>query len=1354
MRKIFTAVLLLCFFTKSDIAQSPDFSIFNTANTSVFTGNNFKCIAIGKDGEIWAGTQYQGLYKYNHLIYAWEKSPDLTNVFINDIKADKNGGIWVAQSGISGQSGGASNIAGGISYYQDAFFSPNNFYTFGSGGGLTSRNVRSLWIDTNRVNVVATLPRVWAAQATFLTSSNTNAGGISGGLNGTSDYFTKVTNGLQVVPYVNQFNAGTPSCDAIGGNRDEVWVATRQNFNASQILRFHPLNIKGTLLGRYDYTTVPVLSSTFRANAIYFDNEGRRWIGLNFGGLVVNTGTVWKAVNMADLLPAGIVINNNAITGDDEGNIYIGTSNGLLVYEGGPVDVSSSYTQYTTADGLSSNNVTGIAADNANGRILLATDNGIAFWQKNRRISAKLVWDNSFPAVSQKPKGVVADGVSRLYIKVKRGSDTVPVFKKVEVIMNGYTDNAATLRGRVKKADTLKLATYSNEANSGTLIETNRTDSTAKGEYWFWYVSPEDFCLNELSSDAYSPERKDTIKVRVTFNNDTKDSINLFVRIVRPPLVLVHGLASSPAAWDSLKYNASTSFLQSDLFKHKYAIQLDGRGSFIQNVIQLMGGDMALGENENRLNTLQGNIDEIRKMGFAANQVDFVCHSMGGSVGRSVLRWRNDKYKADGGYKYNNYGKGFMHKMILANSPSHGSPIPDATHEFLPQAPAPVNAILEQWFNFRHSDQMPWDFLAPDYTGGNVTFDVSPAVNNLQVSPSKGGVRQVATDVKYHMIVGDVDWISSSTASVIASADQYIELFNNVLTIARDIVPPPAKNTLTGFLALGKTARALSFLEWYSANKGFPNFLGDGDLIVPLGSQTARQSVNELHITKFNNSPGSIMDAWHSAVLGRVDVGKRILDLINTKRSSNFFADQIPPNLDPDPTPRPAGNTSILATTVNYDTTKVALWWPSRNSSSFTDSNLTIRFRLKDTAGLTYIRINFQGTDTFNFGRNAIQQFTIKPTAYFTGRQKLWLMAIYDKTDGTKYYIDTLGINISNLATLQGFRAVNKHGLVVAGTPYKPEYEVKYNNYWLPLASNDPGISAAFDTVGIINYDVPTASFNAVKEGFVQAYVSYKGFTDSINLTAELPLNSNCINRTVAGGSFKNPAIWSKGTVPDICDSIIIQQGHAVTADTSVTAASLRINSGGTLTISNALVKLQLGEKDQATNMIDNYGTLSVSNGLLTVNGHLKLNTGSTFNMTGGSIILNGNTGDVYTSLANGNAIFEAATGMAAFHFSNGSLQITDPPLGALSQSVNCPYDFGNASTLILGNGVSVNSSNNSDGFGGAAFPGKIGKLVVNAVTRNGNRQFVSKKALTVKGSADVRAGSGILLKAPMTVNQ
>src|SRR5207253_1117555 len=110
--------------------------------------------------------------------------------------------------------------------------------------------------------------------------------------------------------------------------------------------------------------------------------------------------------------------------------------------------------------------------------------------------------------------------------------------------------------------------------------------------------------------------------------------------------------------------------------------------------------------------------------------------------------------------------------------------------------------------------------------------------------------------------------------------------------------------------------------------------------------------------------------------------------------------------------------------------------------------------------------------------------------------------------------------------------------------------------------------------------------------------------------------------------------------------------------------------------------------------------------------------------------------------------------GMTSFSFSGGTLQINNPPYGALSQAINCPYNFGSNSMLILGVNTSSAASNNTDGFGGLLFPNTIGRLIINGGTRNGNRQFVNKKALTVKGNAEVRTGSGMVLQAPITVTQ
>jgi hypothetical protein len=138
--------------------------------------------------------------------------------------------------------------------------------------------------------------------------------------------------------------------------------------------------------------------------------------------------------------------------------------------------------------------------------------------------------------------------------------------------------------------------------------------------------------------------------------------------------------------------------------------------------------------------------------------------------------------------------------------------------------------------------------------------------------------------------------------------------------------------------------------------------------------------------------------------------------------------------------------------------------------------------------------------------------------------------------------------------------------------------------------------------------------------------------------------------------------------------------------------------------------------------------------------------------MSGGKIKIDGNTGTIDVSIIDGTSLFEAAASMALFNFTGGTLQLVDPPLGAASQTINCPYDFGPNSTLILGDGTSTTASKNTDGFGGNLFPNKIGKLIIDAAIKTGNRQFINKKALNVKGNMEVRTGSGVILQAPISV--
>ena len=416
MRKIFYILHFIgVILTTKAIAQiAPVFTNYSQGNpnASAFTTNNFKCIGVGDDNIIWAGTQYGGLYLYDTRYDLWTKSALLTNVFINDIKADPDSGIWIAQSGQQ-SAGGNSNIAGGVNYFPVASDNANSMRFYSVAGtttsaDLASRNAKGLYIDQSFGEVNNKLPRPWVVQGTYITSFNTKRGGVNVGLNPNPLYFTNLPQGFS-----GSSNA-TPICESIGGNSQEVWVGTRQNGSGSKIMRYMP---SGIFIDSINFRNLPALPNGFSAQAIFFDKSGNRWIGLKDGGMVVKTSAGWVKMNSASLFPPGTAVNFNAITEDEFGNVYIGTSNGLLEYLstdynfGSSPDYLPSYNRYTDVDGLPSNNITGLAYDRVNERLLITSSGGVTFMKvtepyiKGRvvDVTCNIDGENPYSGLQKKP---------------------------------------------------------------------------------------------------------------------------------------------------------------------------------------------------------------------------------------------------------------------------------------------------------------------------------------------------------------------------------------------------------------------------------------------------------------------------------------------------------------------------------------------------------------------------------------------------------------------------------------------------------------------------------------------------------------------------------------------------------------------------------------------------------------------------------------------------------------------------------------------------------------------------------------------------------------------------------------
>ncbi|MFT3679686.1 MAG: M4 family metallopeptidase [Ferruginibacter sp.] len=355
-------------------AVGVDSAVYHMQNTPVFTTNNFTSIAVGKDGYVFAGTNYSGIYKYDGV--NWEKLSELPDVKINDIKPDKAGDIWVAQSGRSGTQSGGSSIAGGVNYFKYPYTAASSFYTVGAQTQIPSRNARCIFVDTTRTNDGAN-PKVWVAMTSFITSSNSSSGMLGQGLYSTYKQFLPISQGINIA-------SGTVGCLTVGGNSSEIWTFVQANNGINQLLSYDA----GTnqLITTYDHNSHPDLPSGFVARAIYGDNKKRIWVGLATGGVMVfDENKKWHAVNYPELFPSGAEVLFNSIGGDQFGDVYIGTNKGIVFFDHGigqtdRLDNPEYYKLFTKANGLMSNTINAIAYDTSRYKFWVATDSGVIAW--------------------------------------------------------------------------------------------------------------------------------------------------------------------------------------------------------------------------------------------------------------------------------------------------------------------------------------------------------------------------------------------------------------------------------------------------------------------------------------------------------------------------------------------------------------------------------------------------------------------------------------------------------------------------------------------------------------------------------------------------------------------------------------------------------------------------------------------------------------------------------------------------------------------------------------------------------------------------------------------------------------
>jgi pimeloyl-ACP methyl ester carboxylesterase len=205
------------------------------------------------------------------------------------------------------------------------------------------------------------------------------------------------------------------------------------------------------------------------------------------------------------------------------------------------------------------------------------------------------------------------------------------------------------------------LISRSGGASGHTLEVQAEAVGSGTGEYFAFarYRAPKTFPRSTEAEDLSVAERQ----LRLTVNFEPSDgsaaapAINRDLRLARPPVVLIHGLASSSETWATF---------QNKLQQRIPGIYADAEvGDYrVSNFAHLSVNGPVPTRAANRAR------DAYRERGLAAVQVDVFGHSMGGILSRIAAG--SDGYRRD-----SDFGEGFFNKVVTLDSPHHGAPLAD-----------------------------------------------------------------------------------------------------------------------------------------------------------------------------------------------------------------------------------------------------------------------------------------------------------------------------------------------------------------------------------------------------------------------------------------------------------------------------------------------------------------------------------------------------------------------------------------------------------------------------------------------------------------------------------------------------
>ena len=293
-------------------------------------------------------------------------------------------------------------------------------------------------------------------------------------------------------------------------------------------------------------------------------------------------------------------------------------------------------------------------------------------------------------------------------------------------------------------------------------------------------------------------------------------------------------------------------------------------------------------------------------------------------------------------------------------------------------------------------------------------------------------------------------------------------------------------------------------------NYGFPNFVQESDLVVPLQSQLAgangRTNQNSKKFTGLSARHfGPLVISGHlisPSIVSNLNVGNHVLNLLNQPINSPYFADIIDAN------PIASDNVQLRQLRSNltaidsiihyYNNQKIKIFSPNTNSTVFVDSTIDLTTSVNDTSNLQYLRILFQGKAYYSDSKTSLQHFLLQVRPNFLGVNTIAASAFYDSMGYTVIYSDTINLKCQVETLLNQFFIEPHENFLNKGQTTTPIYNGAYANYVTTIPTTDTALHIRVADSTVARFVDSVKAFVALKDtGSTYLIATYQGHADT-----------------------------------------------------------------------------------------------------------------------------------------------------------------------------------------------------------------------------------------------------------------